>query len=435
VRWIRDRATPLRDPDGKVVRVTGVAEDITDRRELEDQLRQAQKMEAIGSLAGGIAHDFNNILSVILTYAEMTLGDLQTGDPMRDDLQEIKDAGLRAADLTRQLLAFSRRQILQPKVIDLNLILARMEKMLRRLIGEDIELTVIPSSSAASVNVDPGQMEQVIMNLAVNARDAMQDGGKLTIAVEAKVLDATCALEHGSRPGPHVMLAVTDTGVGMDAATQAHIFEPFFTTKEQGKGTGLGLSMVFGIVRQSGGSIRVRSEPQHGTSFEVYLPQVAADVAEQEQQPQRPALHGSETVLLVEDDEMVRKVARAVLERHGYHVLEAHSGGDALVICEQNPDVDLLLTDIVMPRMSGAQLATRLTQARPDLKVLFMSGYTDDTVLLHGVLHAQVAFLQKPFTPQALLTRVRETLDSNAAGTGPAACQDIRSLRPTTSRG
>jgi two-component system cell cycle sensor histidine kinase/response regulator CckA len=414
VRWIRDHASPLRDASGAIVSIAGVAEDITERHGLEDQLRQAQKLEAIGSLAGGVAHDFNNLLSVILTYSEFLKTSLDPASPLLADVEEIAAAGHRAADLTRQLLAFSRRQILQPKVIDLNEILTGMEKMLRRLLGEDVELSAIPSSAPAVVNVDPGQMEQVMMNLAVNARDAMPGGGKLTIEVGHVDLDDAYAAAHPqSTPGRHVMLAVSDNGSGMDAATQARVFEPFFTTKELGKGTGLGLSTVFGIVRQSAGTIWLYSELGKGTTFKVYLPVAGQPV---DNAAQRSAelvrLQGTEIVLLVEDEEGVRKGVRSILQRSGYRVLDAPGGPDALLLSEEHHHIDLLLTDVVMPRMSGAQLAARLQAIRPELKVLYMSGYTENAVVLHGVLSAEVAFVQKPITPAALLTRVREVLDS-----------------------
>jgi PAS domain S-box-containing protein len=398
--------------------------DVTERRQAEealrrteDQLRQARKMEAIGSLAGGVAHDFNNLLSVILSYASMLAGDLPPGDPMREDLDEIRAAGDRAAALTRQLLAFSRQQILNPKTLNLNEVLNGMEKMVRRLSGAHIEVVKGLSKSLGMITVDPTQIEQVIMNLAVNARDAMPRGGRLTFETSNVDLDdRALAEELGVTLGPYVVLTIADTGVGMDEVTKRRMFEPFFTTKERGKGTGLGLATVFGIVKQSGGGIWVESEPGVGTTFKVYLPRVGYGPPVEwrpSQAPPSTVVRGTETILLVEDEERVRSLARTILRRNGFQVLEAQSGGDALLICEQYiATIDLLLTDVVMPRMSGRQLAERLRAVRPAMKVLFMSGYTDTAIVNRGVLDPTIAFLQKPLTPESLTQKIREVLDA-----------------------
>jgi two-component system, cell cycle sensor histidine kinase and response regulator CckA len=391
-----------------------LANDVSERHRLEEQLRQGQKMEAIGRLAGGVAHDFNNVLSVILSYGEILLREVKPGDPMWDEIEEIRKAGKRAATLTRQLLLFSRQQVIDPKVLNLNDLLISMDNMLQRILGEDVDLVSRAGQNLGRVRADPGGIEQVIMNLVVNARDAMPTGGKLTIETANVVLDEEYAREHiGVKPGPHVMLAVSDTGTGMDKATQARIFEPFFTTKAKDKGTGLGLSTVIGIVQQGGGSVWVYSEPGKGTVFKVYLPRV--DAAVEAAQPEVPAAMncGAETILLVEDDDQVRAVARSILRRRGYEVIEARHAGEALLLCEQHSGaIHLLLTDVVMPRMGGPELAQQLANMRPEMKLLCMSGYTDDSVFRHGVLDTKIAFIQKPITPETLTRKVREVLDS-----------------------
>ncbi len=390
-----------------------VAMDVTESRRLEEQLRQAQKMEAVGRLAGGVAHDFNNVLSVILGYGEMLLSDLPAGEPMRDDIDEIAKAARRAADLTRQLLTFSRQQVMDPKVLDLNDLLSNVDKMLRRVLGADVDLASLPAKGLGRVRADPGSIEQVVMNLVVNARDAMPTGGHLTIETANVELDEEYARLHaGAKPGPHVMLAVTDTGIGMDAQTLGRIFEPFFTTKPQGKGTGLGLSTVFGIVHQSGGTVWAYSEPGKGTTFKVFLPRVDASLDARNSDLPPPVVRGTETILLVDDDDQVRLVARAILLKHGYQVIEARNAGEALLHAENHSGaIHLLLTDVVMPQVSGPALAVRLAATRPEMKVLCMSGYTDDSIVRHGVIEGHVAFLQKPVTPLSLTRKVRSVLD------------------------
>ncbi len=402
---------PLCDPDGKPYAVCGISTDITARkraeealRKSEDQLRQAQKMEAVGNLAGGVAHDFNNLLTVILGYSAMLADDLGAEHPGRPRLAAIEEAGQSAAALTRQLLAFGRKQILEPKIVDLGKSVVKIERMLRRLIGEDIDLTVHSTTPLDPVFVDPGQVDQIIMNLAVNARDAMSTGGQLTIETANVVLDERYAAEHvGVVPGPHVMLSVSDTGVGMDRATQARIFEPFFTTKEAGKGTGLGLSTVFGIVQQSGGSIFVYSELGKGTTFKIYFPcaRRLATVTDETSGSDGAYRTGSETILLVEDDARVRSVARTILDRAGYVVLEANTGSEALTFADAHPaTIHLLLTDVVMPAMGGPELADRLRLRHPATKVLFMSGYTDHSIVHQGVLSSGVAFAAEAAHPR-----------------------------------
>lgn len=413
LRWIRARAYPVLDASGRVHRIAGVSRDVTEYRRLEEQFRQAQKMEAIGRLAGGVAHDFNNLLSVILSYASLASDELAPESPARDHMEQVRRAGERAASLTRQLLAFSRHQLIRARVVDLGQVVADTEKMLWRLLGEDVELAVIPSNGPTRVYADPNQIEQVVLNLVVNARDAMPHGGKLTIEVRIAELDAAYAASHpGVAPGRYVLLTVQDTGIGMDEATLDRSFEPFFTTKAKGKGTGLGLSTVFGIVTQSDGHVQVRSQLGSGTTFSVYLPCTdrPLDLAS-ESPPSLGTLRGSETILLVEDDDQVREMSRTILTRNGYDILDAPDGCAASLLSDAFAgNIDLLVTDVVMPRMSGRELAECLAPKRPAMKVLYVSGYTEDAIVHHGVLGSGIAFLQKPITPEALLRKVREVL-------------------------
>ena len=411
--WVIENVTLVRDEDGDET-LLGTVFDISERRRLEEQLLQSQKMEAVGRLAGGISHDFNNLLTAVTGYSELLLTELPEGDTRREFAEEIRKAGQRAAGLTHQLLAFSRRQVLEPKVLDLNAVIANMEKMLRRVIGEDVELTTALDSELWRTRADPGQIEQAILNLVVNARDAMPRGGRLTIETANVSIDAQFARNYESvQPGPHVMVAVSDTGVGMDAELQSRLFEPFFTTKERGKGTGLGLSTTYGIVKQSGGSIWVYSEPGIGTTFKIYLPRsedpldVGAPVA-------APAPRaGSETVLLVEDEPEVRRLVEKLLRMQGYSVLACAGPADAIAAAKGAAGkLDLLLTDVILPGMNGRELARVLSDAQPGLKVLYMSGYTDAAITQQGILDPGTAFLSKPFAPEALARKVRETLDA-----------------------
>ncbi len=458
-RWLHTKKIPILDASGEPRYLLGISEDITERKggerlvaemyedleqrvldrtaelsqtneelrqqirdreraenrlqDAQEQLLQAQKMEAVGRLAGGVAHDFNNMLSVILSHTKLAMADLMPGHPLLEDLEQVNNAAERAAQITRQLLAYSRRQIMQPSALDLNAVLRETEKMLRRLIGEDIDLNVVLMPDLWTVHLDPGQIQQVLLNLVVNARDAMPTGGRLTIETANVTLDLAYSEQHpGISPGRHVMLAVTDTGVGMDGETQGKIFGPFFTTKGGEHGTGLGLSTVYGIVKQSGGHVRVYSEIGIGSTFKVYFPENAGSsgrfraVAAVGSQ-----LTGKETILLVEDEDLVRRAVRAILRRGGYEILEAASGGAALDLLRgYEGRIDLLITDVVMPELSGRELALKVAELRPDIKVLYMSGYTDDTIVRHGVLEANMAFIQKPATPDDLLRKIREVL-------------------------
>jgi nitrogen-specific signal transduction histidine kinase/CheY-like chemotaxis protein len=409
------------------VEAVGSWSDVTERRQLEEQLRQAQKMEAVGQLAGGVAHDFNNQLTIISGYSDLLLEGLAPGDPHWEPLCEIKSAGERSAGLTRQLLAFSRRQLLAPRILDLNAVAADAEKMLRRLIGEDVALVTALDPALGTVRADPGQVEQILLNLAVNARDAMPTGGQLTIKTCNVELDDGYVQSHpDARPGPHVLMAVTDTGCGMPPEVKARIFEPFFTTKGQGKGTGLGLATVYGIVRQSGGHIGVYSEVGVGTTFKVYLPREGLPAgAAKSRSGQLAPPQGTETVLLVEDESGVRALTRQVLSKCGYRVLEAAGAGEAVkAAAGASGPIHLLVSDVVMPGPSGRVVANRVAELHPGVRVLFMSGYTDDEVVRHGVLQEGVNFLQKPFSPIALARKVREVLDARPPASLPetSAC-------------
>jgi hypothetical protein len=391
--------------------------DVTERRRLQEQLVHSQKMETVGRLAGGIAHDFNNLLGVILGYSDLALQELGAADPRRPELEQIRSAAELAAGLTRQLLAFSRKQVVDRRVIDLNEILSELEPMLRPAMRENVDFVVLPATGLWPVLADPGEIHQVIMNLAINARDAMPSGGKLALETANVELDAHYAERHFAvTPGDYVMLAVSDTGIGMDAETRAHIFEPFFTLKEKGKGTGLGLASVYGIVEACGGHVWVYSEPGRGTTFKVYLPRAAgAEGASVERSPTE-APGGSETVLVVEDSEGLRELIRTCLERVGYRVHVAASGEEALAAARENPErIHLVVTDVVLPGIGGRQLAAQLSELRPRLRVLFVSGYTDNAIVHNQILDAGVAFLQKPFSPKDLLRRVRAVLDAGEA--------------------
>ncbi len=408
--WVSLTARAIRGPDSQILSYEGAMTDVSDRKALETQLIQAQKMEAIGQLAAGVAHDFNNMLTAISGYAELLDEDLGPEDAHHGSVEEIRHAAARAATLTRQLLAFGRRQLLQPVVLDLNEVIRATEKMLVRIIGEDIKLDTALSDGLSPVKLDPGQMEQVVLNLAVNARDAMESGGRLTIETANAVFTAADANARGlSRPGAYVMLSVTDNGVGMPSHVQAHIFEPFFTTKEQGKGTGLGLSTVYGIVKQSSGNVLVYSEPGVGTTFKLYFPASVEGLSAGASAPEKPR-RGDAAILLVEDEDAVRRFAGEVLRRHGYKVAAAENAQEALDIAARGEVIDLLLTDVIMPGMGGRALSEQLRASRPDLRVVFMSGYAGEAIVRHGILAPGTIFVDKPFTAAGLLEKVAQAL-------------------------
>jgi PAS domain S-box-containing protein len=418
VEW---HGRPVFKASGDLDYFFGVGIDVTQRKQvaekmasLQEQLRQSQKMEAIGRLAGGIAHDFNNLLTVIKGYTQLSLNETKEGDPLRGNIEEIKKASDRAADLTRQVLAFSRRQIMEVKVLDLNDLLQNLDKMLRRIIGEDIELVMLLGKDLGRVKADPGQIEQVVMNLAVNAKDAMSEGGKLIIETGNVELDEAYANAHVAvTPGPYVMIAVSDTGTGMPPEVRDRVFEPFFTTKGKAKGTGLGLSTVYGIVKQSGGNIWVYSEPGQGTTLKIYLPRVDEPAERLKAQVMGEELpHGSETILIVEDDKEVRKLAVRILTRQGYTVLDGSYGAEAFNVCRQHKGpIHLLVTDVVMPGLDGRALSESLSKLHPEMKVLYMSGYTEDAIIHRGVMEKGMNYVQKPFTVSGLVNKVREVLD------------------------
>jgi len=414
-RWFQTIKVPLRSPAEGTATLLGVATEITERKRLEEQLLQSQKMEAVGQLAGGVAHDFNNILTAIVGYTDLLAAELASNVRQLEDLEEIRKAARRAAALTRQLLAFSRKQVLEPRIIDVNSVVLNLDKMLRSLISENIELKTDLADNLGAARADPNQIEQVIMNLAINARDAMPDGGTVTIETGNVTLDDAYAAQHVSViPGEYVMLAVSDTGCGMDAKTQSRIFEPFFTTKPAGRGTGLGLSTVYGIVKQTGGNIWLYSEPGKGTTFKIYLPAIAAlpeDIGKVA--PAEAPRRGAGTVLVVEDDEQLRRLTHRALDAQGYTVLVADRGATALDIARRHKgEIDLLLTDVIMPDTNGRKLAETIQAARPGMRVLYMSGYPDGAIASHGMLEPGVAYLAKPFTTEAITRRVREVLEA-----------------------
>jgi nitrogen-specific signal transduction histidine kinase/CheY-like chemotaxis protein len=412
VRWIHDRAFLVCDPAGKPYRVAGIAEDVTAHRELEEELRQAHKMEAIGRLAGGVAHDFNNLLTVIGGYARMLFDGVHAQDPTRAKLEQILIASNRAGVLTMQLLAISRRQVLQPKLVNVNNLLSNMASLLRRIIGEHITIETAFDPELSCIRVDPNQLEQVVMNLAANARDAMPNAGRFRIETSMADSADKQSEEGGRGTAKSVRMRISDTGCGMDDRTRERAFEPFFTTKGVGKGTGLGLSTVYGFVHQNQGTIHVLSEPGQGTVFDLYLPAQAEREAERESPVNRLSkTEATQTVLVAEDEPAVRELVRQTLERHGYTVLEAKDGYEALrVFEERKSEIHLLLTDVIMPLMNGRELAKRLDSIRPGMKVLYMSGYTDEVLAFHGIAQPEIEFIQKPFTPSELVRKVELAL-------------------------
>jgi PAS domain S-box-containing protein len=421
-RIMHGMAKVIRDPAGKPLKMIGTTQDITGSKRAEEALRRseeqllhAQKMEAVGRLAGGVAHDFNNLLTVINGYCSISIQQLDSEDPLLKNLEEIEKAAERAGALTGQLLAFSRKQVLKPRIINLDAVVTGMDKMLRRVIGEDIQLNTTFDAGLWNVKADPGQIEQVILNMAVNARDAMPRGGKLSISAKNISFEGkTRFRDRDLEPGDYVVLSINDTGAGMTAEVQAHIFEPFFTTKGVGRGTGLGLATCHGIICQSGGDIRVRSEVQAGASFEIYLPRVNGAIEIDQETLQSEALpRGTESILVVEDEGAVRRLATTVLRDRGYIVREARNGAEALSLIRAGSPFDLVLTDVIMPRMSGRELYNQIKVIKPEVKVLFMSGYTDDALAIHGVLDPSLSFLEKPFTPSRLAHKVRETIDDH----------------------
>ena len=413
VRWVHEQARVVRDAQGRALRMVGTVQDITDRRQLEDQLRQAQKMEAIGRLAGGIAHDLNNALTAIAGYAELALAEVAAGHPARTDIEEIRRATERAGAVTRQLLAFSRKQLLEPRVFDLNVTVTSLSRMLARLLGPDINVQASVADSLPRILGDPSQVEQAVINLAVNARDAMPGGGRLQLTTSLEQIDEASARAHvPMTPGPYVLLRVSDTGLGMSRETQARIFEPFFTTKDVGKGTGLGLSMVYGTLKQAGGFVFVDSEVGRGTTFRLYFPPAAMQPAPAAAPARDSGRRGRETLMVVEDEPAVRNLVASALRHDGYHLLLATSAEEALQLFDAHDGpLDLLLTDAVMPGKSGIDLANAMLARRPGLPVIVMSGYTEETLTVEG-LDEPIALLQKPFTPRELRQRIRERLDS-----------------------